>query len=396
MNIKTVRTNIEIYWKDVIYWLAGLTAFVAILGYHIGTLLTGASPKEIATVTTVHSLKNLSLDPTFIIYKAAQQAINLFSANTVHNTRLLSTAFAVITMLLFYYVLRHWQGTKIAVLGSVMLVTSSWFLTYARMATPDITYILLTMLTFAYVIWAKNSNHESLVLLAGSLLLVTLIYTPGFIWFVVMALIWQRKQIKQKVIDSSKSAIFALTLILILLLPLCYSIFRELNIINTLLSLPTNISVLPSNFVQNFISIIRSLTFGSQKDASLGLLGEPLIDIFTCAMLLIGVSDCFTERKLDRTKMIFGLLIFSVLLVSLGGVAGYAILLPIIYILASIGLGRLLGNWYIVFPRNPVARNIGLGLIIGMITLVSYYHLTRYFIAWPNSPETINALKKVE
>lgn len=81
---------------------------------------------------------------------------------------------------------------------------------------------------------------------------------------------------------------------------------------------------------------------------------------------------------------------------SLGGVVGDAILLPFIYLLASIGIGRMLGNWFIVFPRNPVARNIGLGLIIGMIALVGYYHITRYFVAWPNSPETINALKKFE
>ncbi|MEI7522381.1 MAG: hypothetical protein WCJ86_02835 [Candidatus Saccharibacteria bacterium] len=396
MNIKTVRTNIEIYWKDTIYWLAGLTTFVAILGYHISTLLTGATPKEIATVTSVRSLKTLSLDPTFIVYKAAQQFMNLFSANTVHNTRLISTAFAVVTMLLFYYVLRHWQGTKIAILGTIMLVTSSWFLTYARMATPDITYILLIVMSFAYVIWAKNSMHESRTIIAGGLLTVALIYTPGLIWFIVLPAIWQRKLISQLIFKSSKSAIAALTLTIILLLPLGYSIFSQPSIINTFLAFPTNLSALPMHFIQNIINIFRSLTFGYQKDATLGLINEPVIDIFTCAMFILGLFDCYTERGLDRTKMVIGFFVVSIVLVSLGGAVGNAILLPFIYLLASIGIGRMLGNWFIVFPRNPVARNIGLGLIIGIITLVGYYHITRYFVAWPNSPETISALKKFE
>jgi hypothetical protein len=322
--------------------------------------------------------------------------MNLFSANTVHNTRLISTAFAVVTMLLFYYVLRHWQGTKIAILGTIMLVTSSWFLTYARMATPDITYILLIVTSFAYVIWAKNSMHESRTIIAGGLLTIALIYTPGLIWFIVLPAIWQRKLISQLIFKSSKSAIAALTLTIVLLLPLGYSIFSQPSIINTFLALPTNLSALPMHFIQNIINIFRSLTFGYQKDATLGLINEPVIDIFTCAMLILGLFDSYAERGLDRTKMVVGFFAISIILVCLGGVVSEAILLPFIYLLASIGIGRMLGNWFIVFPRNPVARNIGLGLIIGMIALLGYYHITRYFVAWPNSPETISALKKFE
>jgi hypothetical protein len=275
-----------------------------------------------------------------------------------------------------------------------MLVTSSWFLTFARMATPDITYILLIVMSFAYVIWAKNSMHESRTIIAGGLLTVALIYTPGLIWFIVLPAIWQRKLISQLIFKSSKSAIAALTLTIVLLLPLGYSIFSQPSIINTFLALPTNLSALPMHFIQNIINIFRSLTFGYQNDATLGLISEPVIDIFTCAMFILGLFDCYTERGLDRTKMVIGFFVVSIVLVSLGGAVGNAILLPFIYLLASIGIGRMLGNWFIVFPRNPVARNIGLGLIFGMIALVGYYHITRYFVAWPNSPETISALKK--
>ena len=64
------------------------------------------------------------------------------------------------------------------------------------------------------------------------------------------------------------------------------------------------------------------------------------------------------------------------------------ILLPFVYIGIITGIVELINQWFTYFPRNPLARNIGISLLVFSITLTSAYHLESYFVAWPNDPDT--------
>ena len=64
------------------------------------------------------------------------------------------------------------------------------------------------------------------------------------------------------------------------------------------------------------------------------------------------------------------------------------ILLPIIYAFAIAGLIELMKRWFSYFPRNPLARNFGVAMLVIAISLTSFYQMERYYVAWAQSPET--------
>jgi hypothetical protein len=107
-------------------------------------------------------------------------------------------------------------------------------------------------------------------------------------------------------------------------------------------------------------------------------------------LVAFGVYWYFFLRRLDRTKLLLGGLVGGAILSALS-IDALPILLPFIYLLAGAGMTLLLQQWFTVFPRNPLARNIGVGLIAVLLAFVGYYHMHRYFVAWPHTPETKQA-----
>ncbi len=109
-------------------------------------------------------------------------------------------------------------------------------------------------------------------------------------------------------------------------------------------------------------------------------------------MALLGTISLVKDHKLDRSRMMLATTLVSVGLIAFGGLDKLVILIPTIYILASLGIAHMINSWLDVFPRNPLARNVGVGIICTVVAFTSFYHLNRYFVAWPNTPETIHAL----
>jgi hypothetical protein len=52
------------------------------------------------------------------------------------------------------------------------------------------------------------------------------------------------------------------------------------------------------------------------------------------------------------------------------------------------GLAYLLRDWLKTFPNNPVARGVGIGLVVAAVGLSCIYNYRAYFIAWPHNTVT--------
>jgi hypothetical protein len=48
----------------------------------------------------------------------------------------------------------------------------------------------------------------------------------------------------------------------------------------------------------------------------------------------------------------------------------------------------LLQQWFTVFPRNPLARLIGVLMVSLLVVLSAYYNTRHYFVAWPKNSQT--------
>jgi formate-dependent nitrite reductase membrane component NrfD len=73
----------------------------------------------------------------------------------------------------------------------------------------------------------------------------------------------------------------------------------------------------------------------------------------------------------------------------------FSIVLPLLYIFIAAGIHEVVTRWLAVFPRNPIARGVGIAIVAIAIGYTTYYHLTRTFIARPGNPQMRSFYAKI-
>jgi hypothetical protein len=106
-------------------------------------------------------------------------------------------------------------------------------------------------------------------------------------------------------------------------------------------------------------------------------------------MALLGVLFYAKHLQAPRTRLLGSMFILGAVLFALGGPVPFTVLVPIAYLFVVAGIAYLLHEWLSVFPRNPLARSLGYGVLALAVTLSCTYNLRAYFIAWPHSRTTV-------
>jgi len=384
---------LEKAWRPLLDWLIVILAVAGLLLYHLFTLLPYPSTAESLSKLAASNFHTIEANPLFLPYKLVQYLFIVSGHDSLVYMRLVSVIFAAGAVALMYYVLKQWHTSRIALMGMFLFASSSWFLVYARTASPTIMYVSL-IAVLAYGAWARKTKRAAMALLLGAIIAASLMYIPGLIWFVIGAVIWQRQQISIYAKKAAKTLPLAVTLFVVLLVPLVIALAQHPELIKQLFGLPTTItSHLPLDFVKNIVHSANRLLLHGPTDASGGVVGIALLDAFIIMMGLLGVYAYIFRRKLDRAKMLGGMLVIGTILACLGGPVNLLVIMPIIYIIAAAGIAFLLQQWLTVFPRNPLARSIGVVLIVLLVAVTSAYHIKRYFVVWPRTVETRQVFK---
>jgi hypothetical protein len=111
----------------------------------------------------------------------------------------------------------------------------------------------------------------------------------------------------------------------------------------------------------------------------------PVLDVFTDAMLALGLYLIWKHRDLDRSKLVFISLIGGIILITLGGPVNLTILVPPIYMVVTGGIGYLSDHWLKVFPSNPLARVTGMTILVLAVLVSMNFQFRRYFVALPHA-----------
>ncbi len=307
--------------------------------------------------------------------------------------RLGSVAAALAAAYFLYALLKKWHTTRVAILTSAMFVTSSWFLHNGRMTGGDILFLPVMPAMILVFLWMLSKQNQHKLPLA-SVLLGLLLYIPGT-WIILLAgLIMYRKALLRLVQSlSRRSKVINGSLFILTIAPLIYSFtYRQRQIIEWL-GYNNASKISPGEILQNFIDIPRHLLLSGPGDPLYWLAGTPIFDIFSVAMMILGIYAYRAGYYPAREKLVFGACLLAVLLIGLGDVVGLGLLIPLLYILIANGLAYLLQSWFTVFPRNPVARTAGIVLLSAVVALSCFYNLQRYFVAWPKSEATKSAIE---
>ncbi len=387
--MKNIKHLLATYWVNYLALAIGFSALFTLLWWRLGSLTPGISEVELLTIQNSQSLKAILENPIFLPFLIPLWALQKLGLDGIAALRGVGSLFGALSIVLLFIMLRQWQTTRIAILGSILFVSSSWFLHTSRLAAPYISFVVSLLFLAVCLFWIHYSKYRKLSASIAALGLAISLYIPGFIWFIVAVFIWRWKDIVKIARKIPWWFISFLALfILLLLAPLAYATYLEFTVLLNFLAIPTQFA--PLEWLRRLAIIPAYIIARGPQDAVLNLGRLPLIDVFTTGLLIIGAYSYYLKLQLLRTQFVIICSVIAIALIALNGTTFFALLLPIVYIVATAGLTLLLQQWFTVFPSNPIARGLGIFIIVMAISITSAYHINRYFVAWSGNPQTRN------
>lgn len=381
-------------WRLSLGIFVALLLLSALLVYRLGSLTPGLSQPELAVLQQNQTIHQIIHNPILAPYKLLELAVLRLHFSSAWAFRSISAGFAAISIVLFFFILKRWHTHRIALLGTALFASSSWFLHSARLATPDILFAFGSLALISYGIWLLRITYTGRVIPFGLILAAFLLYIPGMVWLLVPAAIWWWKPIWKKFKQTPLlPKLLGLVVGLGLTSPLAWAIYRQPSLLKAVLGLPETFPHL-ATVLHNLAIIPTQLVFHGPSNPTLWLGRLPLLDAFTLVMILLGSYAYFFQFTLDRTRLLLGAMALSISLIALHGPVNLLLLAPCLFIVATAGLALMLQQWFTVFPRNPIARTLGLSLLVLAVALTCVYNLDSYFVAWSQAPATKQAFTK--
>lgn len=369
--------------------LAFLT-LVGLLLYKLGSL-TGnqLSYTEWQASTATYGWHGIYQNPLYLPLKLLR-SIAYFFSNT-HNqflTRLPNAVLGALTIAIFAWLIRLWHGTRTAILGTLLFATSAWVLHVSRLASYDVTYLLMLPALLLSIAGQRRHAAKASIYYGSLMLWGALLYIPGSVWLVALTIFWERKAIKQgwKTFAAWQQRL-AYILAGLIWLPLLVINLTRPGMVRLWLGLPQHLSG-PLALAKQFGDVFRQLFIHGPSSPSLWLDQAPLLDILALVMVVLGIYFYAAHWRVGRARILLSFFLLGAILISLGGPVGLSLIVPLLYICAATGVAYLLHQWLQVFPFNPIARTIGISLVVIAISLSCLYNLRAYFVAWPHNSVT--------
>jgi len=385
--MKKVGNWFALTWRPVALFTGVSLFFLALLWFRLDSLVPGFSDNELSARASSGTTKILIANPLELPHKLLQFVPQYFKHFGPLAMRSASTIIGLFGIICFYVVLRGWYTKRIALLGTLLFATSSWFLHFARLGTADVSYILFFGVV-ACTIWLQKERLTWVGAAASMALVVALLYMPGMVWFVVPALFWQIARIARMLSKQNPAYLTLLAFIgTALMIPLGWALYKDPTLIRTYFGLPQMFPA-PLDILNNIAHVPSQIFLQGPKNPEIWLGRLALLDWFASTMFVLGAYAFWRRRKLDRTWIFIYVFVVGSIFVGLQGPVSITLLLPFVYVFVAAGVALMLQQWFTVFPVNPFARWAGASLLILAVVLTSFYNVSHYFVAWPNAPET--------
>lgn len=382
-----------------------------LLWFQLGSLTDGVfAPIEINTISNT-TTPNRLIDATFngiptsgykvllenslyLPLKLPILVLSNFNVNGIVALRSAAAIYGLLSAAIVYVLMRRLFTNRIANIGTILLVTSSWFLQSTRILSPVVMYLFSMTVILLMVALLRAKKRPKLTVASITLCSAAVCYTPGFIFLIPLLFVLQRKD-AIRLVKSVPKWFFALMILwfLILVSPLFYSVINGNLQVLEYFGLPDIYE--PIEWLKHLAFIPAYIFARGPLEPVFNVSRLPILDIFTTVLLLLGIYSYAAKIKEQKnTLIIVTLAVFSFALIALNGPLLLPLLMPLTYIFVGMGVALLLQQWFTVFPKNPLARSLGVVLLCLALATVSAYHIKRYFIAWPNAPATKIVFRK--
>ncbi len=372
-------------------WLiiAGLAALAWLMLYRLGSLVSGLSLTEQHAATSPVGWHGLYHDALYLPLKVLRSLdFYIFPQHGLTLTRLPNTFFGALTIISLTWLVWLWHNRRTALIAGLLFAAGAWTLHVSRLASFDVLYLWALPSILLMNVALQRKPDKAYSVYGNVVLWGLLLYVPGMIWFLIINWYFQRKYIAKGWQHFNRWwQRFAYFLLSLVWLPLLIVNVTQVSILKTWLGLPLHLDP-PLTIAKHFIGVFVHLFVRGPEYPQLWLGKTPILDIFTLAMCLMGLYFYSKNRQASRSRMLGSFFIVGAILIALAGPVGLSVLVPLLYVVAATGVAYLLHEWLQVFPLNPIARGVGLGLVTLAVVLACTYNLRAYFVAWPHNKTT--------
>lgn len=349
-----------------------------------------ATPSEQQNM--LHGWHALAHNPLDAPYYVLLRLVRYFN-HSLFYARLVGAGLGLLLSVLFYYIVRKWLNHRLALIAVVLFGTNSYFL-HASRSVSALTLQMFVSLGLIALWTATHKNTSPRLRWLWAVAVPLILYVPGAVWLVLAALIagrarlsnaWSRQNLVHK-------ALLGLTS-LALLAPLGYYLASQTiqtgsgSALESWAGVPQHGGLTAlTDFGKAFVLAPVHLFWSGDTG---GIAALPALGIAMTILALLGLSTMLKRRHDSRWGFTLISLAAAWLAVGLGGMS-LNVLIPILYLLAAVGLAYLLSEWYKVFPRNPIARGVGFLLVAAVVALSCLYNLRVYFVVGTHNKATVN------
>jgi hypothetical protein len=381
------------WWKG--HWHISLLLFVVALGifmlvgYRLGGLTQGVSKVEVDTLAQYSSFHAIIDNPLNLPAKLIGWALWHLPLHGATLLRLPSVLFGLAALIPFGYLLHRWYSRRAAILGTVVFACSSWFLHASRSATFESEFLWAILMLLALNVMLYEYSDKLIAVLGWVAGMLALLFIPGMVWLVILNIILQRGDIVEAkaVLRTWWLKLGVVLACAIAIAALGFAIYRTPHLLYEWLGIPADWSNWKGMLIGLANSVLYLIVRGP-NDPALWLGRLPILDAFMSAMLIAGILFYAKHLRAMRTRLLAVFFVAGAILAALNPAVHYSILVPIAYIVAIGGLTYILHVWLKVFPRNKLARNLGILVVTILVVASCIYNLRSYFVAWAHSDTT--------
>lgn len=337
--------------------------------------------------STIHS-SNLSLKqwwtlniinlPYYLIQKAGFALLGV----TILTIKLPSMILSILSAFGLVLLLRKWFKSNVAVLASLIAITTGQFLFVAQNGTPDIMFIFwpVWLLLLATLI-SEHSKYSMAYTTIFCVMMALSLYTPLGIYpliiFIAVTLIHPHLRHTLRKIPKHKF-LPGLLIAAIIAAPLVFFASKSTSTIAALFGIPSvldlrsNLAILGNEYF-NFMGSSATLAI------------TPFFELGSSLLIILGIYRVFQTRATAKSYVTLLWSICLIPLIILNPRYTNASFLPLVLLLAA-GINWLLTYWYQLFPRNPYARIAGLIPMVVLVTALVFSGVSRYVYGYKYDP----------
>lgn len=389
--MKARVTDYALYrWRYVIGYALITFVVIAILGIASTNVPGALRQEEIGSALQSGALSVESLDPMTVVdlpYHLLQRVCFILFGVSTLTIKLPSIILGALTSIGIFLLTKAWFRRNVAVLATVLAITTTQFLFLIQDGTPAISFSFVTIwLLTAGTYVTRHASFNTFWKVAGCVLMATALYIPLGVYAVLALLITASfhphiRYVIRKI--SRMRLILAIVLGLISVAPLVYASVVHPGVALTLLGIPTT----PIDLMANVKTVALDLFgfFSASTSAQL----RPMYSLGVAILMAIGAYKLLTVKYTARSYIV---LILSVFILPLTILNPHYLthLYPLAVLMIAMGIVTMITSWYKLFPRNPYARVAGLIPLSVFVLGMMFSGVMRYMNNYSYNPNVLS------